>query len=46
MDCGAGIGRVTKSVLLDRFEKIDLVEPSQVQLDKARSYIDSSKVEK
>jgi len=28
LDCGAGIGRVTKSVLLDRFDKIDLVEPS------------------
>lgn len=28
LDCGAGIGRVTKSVLLERFEKIDLVEPS------------------
>lgn len=46
LDCGAGIGRVTKSVLLSRFDKIDLVEPSQVQLEKAKPYIDSDKVEK
>eukprot|EP00347_Sterkiella_histriomuscorum_P023272 403335282 len=45
LDCGAGIGRVTKSVLLDRFDFIDLVEPSQVQLDKAREYIGSDKVQ-
>lgn len=30
LDCGAGIGRVTKHVLLDKFDKIDLVEPSTV----------------
>ena len=28
LDCGAGIGRVTKYVLLNHFEKVDLVEPS------------------
>ena len=30
LDCGAGIGRVTKNVLLSRFDAIDLVEPSKV----------------
>lgn len=46
LDCGAGIGRVTKSVLLDRFEAIDLVEPSEVQLQEAKTYIGSDKVQK
>ena len=30
LDCGAGIGRVTKHLLLPRFEKVDLIEPSSV----------------
>ena len=45
LDCGAGIGRVTKHVLLNKFEKIDLVEPSTVQIEKAKTFIDSPKVD-
>ncbi len=44
LDCGAGIGRVTKHVLLDRFDAVDLVEPSQVQIQKAKEFIQSDKV--
>ena len=38
LDCGAGIGRITKSVLKPIFENVDLVEPSAVQLNEARTY--------
>ena len=30
LDCGAGMGRVTKHLLLPRFEKVDMIEPSKV----------------
>ena len=46
LDCGAGIGRVTKHVLLERYAKVDIVEPSSVQIAKAKEYIGSDKVEK
>lgn len=46
LDCGAGIGRVTKGVLLDQFEAVDLVEPSAVQIEKAKEYLNSPKVQK
>ena len=39
LDCGAGIGRVAKTVLKPKFDTVDLLEPSKVQLDKAREYI-------
>lgn len=39
LDCGAGIGRVTKLVLLNYFDKVDLLEQNQAFLDKAREYI-------
>ena len=35
-DCGAGVGRVTKGLLSDLFDEIDLVEPSEHLLDAAR----------
>ena len=38
LDCGAGIGRVAKEVLKPRFNFVDLVEPSKVQMDQARVY--------
>jgi protein N-terminal methyltransferase len=46
LDCGAGIGRVTKSVLLPRFAKVDLIEPSDIQIEKAKTFVDSPNVEK
>ena len=45
LDCGAGMGRVTKHLLLPRFAKVDMVEPSKVQLDKGREYVESANVE-
>ncbi|KAJ2765034.1 hypothetical protein IWQ57_004935 [Coemansia nantahalensis] len=36
-DCGAGIGRVTKHMLLSRFAKVDLVEQNKQFLDAAAS---------
>ena len=36
LDCGAGIGRIAKHLLLPRFKQIDLIEPSKAQLDQAR----------
>ena len=45
LDCGAGMGRVTKHLLLPRFSKVDMIEPSKVQIDKAREYVESPNVE-
>ena len=44
LDCGAGIGRVTKAVLLPEFAEIDLMEPCAHFLECAKAYVDSSKV--
>ena len=43
LDCGAGIGRVTKHLLEPRFQTIDLVDQSEPLLLQARSYVTSSK---
>lgn len=37
LDCGAGIGRVTSTVLLPLFDRVDLVEPVQKFVDMARA---------
>ena len=39
LDCGAGIGRITKTVLKPMFENVDLVEPSKTQIDEAKNYV-------
>ncbi|KAL8278482.1 hypothetical protein RQP46_009172 [Phenoliferia psychrophenolica] len=44
LDCGAGIGRVTSTVLLPLFDRVDLVEPVQKFLDTARD--DATKAHK
>ena len=44
LDCGAGIGRVSKYVLKDYFSAIDLVEQSYVQLNKAKVEVPSARV--
>ncbi|KAG6550202.1 hypothetical protein Mapa_008162 [Marchantia paleacea] len=36
LDCGAGVGRVTKNLLVHHFHEVDLVEPVQQFLDVAR----------
>ena len=39
LDCGAGIGRVSKRVLLPLFSEVDLVEQNQAFLEKAKMYL-------
>ncbi|KAH3744980.1 UPF0351 protein C9orf32 [Pelomyxa schiedti] len=36
LDCGAGIGRIAKTVLLPRFLKVDLLDQNQRLLDQAK----------
>uniref|UniRef100_A0A1A8J2A1 protein N-terminal methyltransferase n=1 Tax=Nothobranchius kuhntae TaxID=321403 RepID=A0A1A8J2A1_NOTKU len=47
LDCGAGIGRITKRLLLPLFQTVDLVDVTKEFLDKARSYLgeDGKRVE-
>ncbi|KAI7813409.1 N-terminal Xaa-Pro-Lys N-methyltransferase 1 isoform X1 [Triplophysa rosa] len=39
LDCGAGIGRITKRLLLPLFRTVDLVDVTQDFLDQARMYL-------
>ncbi|XP_023253684.1 N-terminal Xaa-Pro-Lys N-methyltransferase 1 [Seriola lalandi dorsalis] len=39
LDCGAGIGRITKRLLLPLFRTVDLVDVTQEFLDKAKNYL-------
>lgn len=39
LDCGAGIGRITKQLLLPQFSIVDMVELTQAFLDKTREYV-------
>ncbi|GMT04870.1 hypothetical protein PENTCL1PPCAC_27044, partial [Pristionchus entomophagus] len=41
IDCGAGIGRVTKHLLLPAFKKVDMVELVKELVEKSDSYIGS-----
>ena len=45
LDCGAGIGRITKHLLTRHFSKVDLVEQNKLFLQKAKEYLKSDKVE-
>lgn len=46
LDCGAGIGRISKHLLSRHFQAVDLVEQDRHFLDKARVYLkDNAKVE-
>lgn len=38
-DCGAGIGRISKHLLLNIFDKVDLIEQNAIFLDRARDYL-------
>lgn len=44
LDCGAGIGRVTKFLLVDKFNTVDMLEQSQTFVDFARTFIGSDRV--
>lgn len=39
LDCGAGIGRVTKNLLLPHFDRVDMVEQDKNFCDQAREYV-------
>ncbi|PBC27321.1 N-terminal Xaa-Pro-Lys N-methyltransferase 1 isoform X1 [Apis cerana] len=39
LDCGAGIGRITKNLLLNHFKHIDLVEQNLKFLEVAKTYL-------
>ena len=39
VDCGAGIGRVSKQLLLPIFTRVDLVEQNKTFLDSAPGYL-------
>ncbi|KAL1490460.1 hypothetical protein ABEB36_013149 [Hypothenemus hampei] len=46
LDCGAGIGRITKYLLSDLFEKVDMVEQNSVFLEAAKNYLGPTLIEK
>lgn len=39
LDCGAGIGRITKHLLLPMFDKVDMVEQNEQFVEKSKDYI-------
>lgn len=39
MDCGAGIGRVTKNLLINHFESVDLLEQNPKFIETAKTYL-------
>ncbi|XP_067001474.1 N-terminal Xaa-Pro-Lys N-methyltransferase 1 [Anabrus simplex] len=43
IDCGAGIGRITKHLLLQFFDKVDLVEQNPKFLEEAKTFIGPNK---
>jgi protein N-terminal methyltransferase len=43
LDCGAGIGRITKHLLTKHFMQVDMVEQNKIFLEKARDYLKSNK---
>lgn len=44
LDCGAGIGRITKYLLTEIFSEVDMVEQNPVFLEKAKIYLAHKKV--
>ena len=43
-DCGAGIGRVSKGLLLDYYDKVDMVEQCPIYTAEAEMYVDKERV--
>lgn len=43
IDCGAGIGRISRDLLCPMFKEVDLVEQNPLYVDKARSYCGGQK---
>lgn len=44
LDCGAGVGRVTRELLLHYFHEVDLIEPSRHLIDVARENLTAEAV--
>ena len=44
-DCGAGIGRVAKHLLLPVFDNVDLVEQNPEFLTQAKTYLVNNKID-
>ncbi|OMJ94234.1 hypothetical protein SteCoe_2725 [Stentor coeruleus] len=44
LDCGAGIGRVTKFLLLNQFDAVDLLEQCTKFIDFAKVFVSSNKI--
>lgn len=39
-DCGAGIGRITEGLLINKFDKVDLVERDEEFIQKAKEKLE------
>lgn len=42
LDCGAGIGRITKNLLMKIYEKVDMVEQNPAFLEKSKKFLTAS----
>lgn len=43
LDCGAGIGRITKQLLMPHFKTVDLVEPDEKFINSIKEYVGEHK---
>ena len=39
LDCGAGIGRITKGLLLNIYDNVEMIDTCQEHLDHAKDYM-------
>lgn len=46
LDCGAGIGRITKHLLLKYFETVDLIDQNPDFIETAKAYVNSPQLGK
>ncbi|XP_014275305.1 N-terminal Xaa-Pro-Lys N-methyltransferase 1-B [Halyomorpha halys] len=46
LDCGAGIGRITKHLLLKHFDTVDLIDQNQDFIETAKVYVNSPQLGK
>lgn len=44
LDCGAGIGRITKHLLAPLFEKVDIIEPDEKFINTIISFVGENKI--
>jgi len=44
LDCGAGIGRVTKFLLLDRFQEVEMLEQCEKFVEFSKDFVSNEKV--